>query len=305
MIKPTLLIMAAGMGSRYGTLKQFDSFGPNGETILDYSIYDALLAGFGKVVFVIRAESLPILRRLYEEKLANKVEVRYVIQDFDLEKFGIHSKVSRSKPWGTGHAVLSAFEHINEPFAVINADDFYGRDAFQKMGDFLTQRISNTQMGMVGFRLINTLSDYGTVSRGVCTVADNGNLEAVIERTKIYYKDSEIDRSIVYQESGQEFKLGNDVRVSMNFWGFTPNVFKVALDLFSVFVEQNRENQQAEFYIPTVADYMIRNSLANFLVIDTHAKWFGVTYKEDKEVVQTSILELIDSGMYPRHLFTS
>jgi len=301
--KPTLLIMAAGMGSRYGTLKQFDDFGPAGETILDYSIYDAIAAGFGKVVFVIRAESLPTLRALYEEKLAHKIEVRYAIQDSDLRKFGIKHDVLRIKPWGTGHAVLSAFEHVNEPFAVINADDFYGRDAFQKMADFLRTKISNMHMGMIGFRLANTLSDHGSVSRGVCSVSPRGNLEAIVERTKIYYKENYGCRAIIYKENDTEQPLDAETQVSMNFWGFTPKVFKVALDLFTVFVEQNLDSPNAEFFIPTVADYMIRNSLADFEVVGTSAKWFGVTYKEDKIIVQRSIQELVETGIYPRYLF--
>lgn len=303
--KPTLLIMAAGMGSRYGTLKQFDSFGPTGETILDYSIYDAIAAGFGKVVFVVQAQSLPTLRTLYEEKLSHQIEVRYAIQDSDLKKFGINQEVQRIKPWGTGHAVLSAFEHINEPFAVINADDFYGRDAFQKMADFLRTKISHMHMGMIGFRLANTLSEHGTVSRGVCGVNSSGNLETIVERTQIYYKENGSAKEIIYKENDVEQCLEPDVQVSMNFWGFTPKIFKVALDLFTVFVEQNLENPKAEFFIPVVADYMIRNSLANFEVVATSAKWFGVTYKEDKINVQRSIMELVESGVYPRYLFSS
>lgn len=302
--KPTLLIMAAGMGSRYGTLKQFDDFGPAGETILDYSIYDAIAAGFGKIVFVVRAESLPTIRSLYEEKLAHKIEIRYAVQDLDLRKFGIKHDVSRIKPWGTGHAVLSAFECIDEPFAVINADDFYGRDAFQKMADFLRTEISHMHMGMIGFRLANTLSDHGAVSRGVCTLSTAGTLEAIVERTQIYYNNSDGVNNIVYKEDEQEHVLDPEIPVSMNFWGFTPRIFKIALDLFTIFVEQNLENPKAEFFIPTVADYMIRNSLTDFAVIGTNAKWFGVTYREDKPIVQQSILELVKAGVYPRYLFS-
>jgi NDP-sugar pyrophosphorylase family protein len=305
MSKPTLLVLAAGMASRYGSLKQVDSFGPHGETIIDYSIYDAINAGFGKVVFIIRKEFEAIMREKFDEKLKGKIEVDYAFQDFDLRKFGVDRDIVREKPWGTAHAVMSAKDIIHEPFCVINADDFYGTDAFQKMGQFLTTEVSDTHMSLMGFKVGNTMSDYGYVSRGVCEVTPDGNMASVTERTNIYYVDDETTghKKIVYEEGGVEYDLDEDARVSMNFWGFTPKVFDVALGMFPKFVEENSENLKAEFFIPSVPDYMVRQGLADFKVIPTSAKWFGVTYKEDKPIVQESISTLIENGIYPEKLF--
>ncbi|WP_140937160.1 sugar phosphate nucleotidyltransferase [Sphingobacterium lumbrici] len=305
MSKPTLLVLAAGMASRYGSLKQVDSFGPHGETIIDYSIYDAINAGFGKVVFIIRKEFEAIMREKFDEKLKGKIEVDYAFQDFDLRKFGVDRDIVREKPWGTAHAVMSAKDIIHEPFCVINADDFYGTDAFQKMGQFLTTEVSDTHMSLMGFKVGNTMSDYGYVSRGVCEVTSDGNMASVTERTNIYYVDDETagHKKIVYEEDGVQYDLDADARVSMNFWGFTPKVFDVALDMFPKFVEENSENLKAEFFIPSVPDYMVRQGLADFKVIPTSAKWFGVTYKEDKPIVQESISTLIENGTYPEKLF--
>ncbi|MBE8722782.1 sugar phosphate nucleotidyltransferase [Sphingobacterium pedocola] len=305
MSKPTLLVLAAGMASRYGSLKQVDSFGPHGETIIDYSIYDAIKSGFGKVVFLIRKEFETIMREKFDEKLKGKIEVDYAFQDFDLRKFGVDRDIVREKPWGTAHAVMSAKDNIHEPFCVINADDFYGTDAFQKMGLFLTTEVSDTHMSLIGFKVGNTMSDYGYVSRGVCEVTPEGNMASVKERTNIYYVDDETTKhkKIVYEEDGVQYNLNADSRVSMNFWGFTPKVFEVALDMFPAFVEENSENLKAEFFIPSVPDYMVRHGLADFKVIPTSAKWFGVTYKEDKPIVQESISRLIENGTYPEKLF--
>lgn len=304
MSKPTLLILAAGMASRYGSLKQIDGFGPHGETIIDYSIYDAIRAGFGKVVFIIREEFVDKMRKVFEEKLKGKIEIDFAFQSFDLTKFGIDKVVERAKPWGTAHAVMSAKEHINEPFCVINADDFYGKDAFEKMATFLRDEVTDDKMALMGFKVGNTMSDYGYVSRGVCDVDTEGNMASVTERTNIYYTTEDAgNKKIVYEEDGTQHELDPDARVSMNFWGFTPRIFKVAENMFTDFVEQNSDNPKSEFFIPSVPDYMVKNNMASFRVIPTSSKWFGVTYKEDKPIVQESISSLIEAGEYPEKLF--
>lgn len=304
MKKPTLLVLAAGMASRYGSLKQVDSFGPHGETIVDYSIYDAIRAGFGKVVFIIRKEFEAVMREKFDDKLNGKIEVDYAFQDFDLTRFGVNRVIEREKPWGTAHAVLCAKDVIDEPFCVINADDFYGADAFAKMGDFLRNDLTDGQMSMMGFQLGNTMSDYGYVSRGVCEVTAEGNMASVTERTNIFYvTDEEGNKKIVFEENGVQHELPADTRVSMNFWGFTPKVFEVALEMFPKFVEESGDNPKAEFFIPSVPDYMVRNGITQFSVIPTSSKWFGVTYPEDKPIVQQNISELIASGTYPEKLF--
>lgn len=297
--KPILVILAAGMASRYGSAKQVESFGPFGEKIIEYSIYDAIRAGFGKVVFVIREEFLPVMKDNVGDKLPDTVEVEYVYQDFDLSKFGVNRIVDRQKPWGTGHAVMSAELAVDRPFCVINADDFYGYDAFQKMADFLKERATDQEMALVGFEVGNTLSDFGYVSRGVCEVNATDHLQSVTERTNIYRKEGDI----VYAQQEDETILPNNTRVSMNFWGFTPKIFEVARALFPGFVEQNYENPKSEFFIPDLPDYMVKQGLANFSVLPTDAKWFGVTYKEDKVQVQQSIQQLIADGHYPQRLW--
>lgn len=297
--KPILVILAAGMASRYGSAKQVESFGPFGEKIIDYSIYDAIRAGFGKVVFVIREEFLEVMKTNVGDKLPTTIDVAYVYQDFDLRKFGIDRIVERQKPWGTGHAVMSAENEVDGPFCVINADDFYGCDAFQKMADFLKHEAEDDEMALVGFEVGNTLSDFGYVSRGVCEVDDTDHLQSVTERTNIYRKNEHI----VFAEDQEETVLPNKTRVSMNFWGFTPRIFEVARALFPAFVEQNHENPKAEFFIPDLPDYMVKNNLAKFAVLPTDAKWFGVTYKEDKKLVQQSIQQLIVQGHYPQQLW--
>lgn len=301
--KPTLLILAAGMASRYGSLKQIDSFGPHGETIIDYSIYDAIQAGFGKVVFIIREEFVDKMREVFDDKLKGKIEVDYAFQSFDLKPFGIEEEIVREKPWGTAHAVLSARDQIDGPFCVINADDFYGTDSFVKMVDFLNNEITDEKMSLMGYQLDNTLSDHGYVSRGVCEVSPEGNMDQVVERTKIYYKDIDGQKKIVYEEEGEIHELNPESRVSMNFWGFTPKVFKVAEEMLRDFVKENADDPKAEFFIPLVADKLVQSKQAVFKVLPTSSKWFGVTYKEDKPIVQASISELIEKGEYPKKLF--
>lgn len=304
MSKPTLLILAAGMASRYGSLKQIDGFGPHGETIIDYSIYDAIRAGFGKVVFIIREEFLEKMRAVFDEKLKGEIEVDYAFQSYDLTKFGIDKVIERAKPWGTAHAVMSAKDHIDGPFCVINADDFYGKDAFEKMAAFLRDEVTDEKMALMGFKVGNTMSDYGYVSRGVCDVNKDGDMVSVTERTNIYYVTDEAgNKKIVYEEDGTQHDLAPDIRVSMNFWGFTPRVFEVAEGMFAKFVEENGDHPKSEFFIPSVPDYMVKNGMATFRVIPTSSKWFGVTYKEDKPIVQESILKLVNDGDYPEKLF--
>lgn|SRR5690606_20780391 len=304
MKKPTLLILAAGMASRYGSMKQIDAFGPNGETIIDYSIYDAIRAGFGKVTFIIKKEFEDNFKSIYDPKLKGKIETEYVFQDFDLTKYGIDREVERAKPWGTAHAVLSAKDTINEPFCVINADDFYGYDSFKKMADFLINEATDSKFALMGFQIDKTLSEHGSVSRGVCKVDENGNMTEIVERTKVYFKEIDGERKIVFEENGEETILSSDARVSMNFWGFTPAVFDISIELFKDFVENNHTNPKSEFFIPLVADHLIQNGKATFKVIPTAEKWFGVTYKEDKPIVQENISDLIKKGTYPEKLWT-
>lgn len=301
--KPTLVVLAAGMASRYGSLKQVDGFGPHGETIIDYSIFDAIRAGFGKVVFIIREEFEAVMREKFDAKLAGKIDVAYAFQDFNLRKFGIDKDIKRAKPWGTAHAVMSAKDEVDGPFCVINADDFYGYDAFKKMADFLTNEADDKHMSLMGFALGNTMSDYGYVSRGVCEVTPEGHMASVTERTNIYYDGTEGDKKIVFEENGVKNELPADARVSMNFWGFTPKIFDVAMEMFPNFVEENGDNPKSEFFIPSVPDYMVKKGQADFKVIPTSSKWFGVTYMEDKPIVQESISKLVADGEYPQKLF--
>jgi len=298
-MKPTLLILAAGMASRYGSMKQIDTFGPNGETIIDYSIYDAIKAGFGKVVFIIREEFAENFKAIFEPKLKGKIETDYVFQSFDLNPFGINQKIERAKPWGTAHAVLAAKDTIKEPFCVINADDFYGFDSYKKMYDFLSKEASDTLFSMIGYQIDKTLSEYGSVSRGVCMVDPNGNLSEINERTKVYFKN----KGIVYEEHGQEVSLDPHTRVSMNLWGFTPKIFELSMTMFKNFALANASNPKSEFFITLVSDVLIKAKLASFKVIPTQNKWFGVTYKEDKPIVQRSIDQLIQEGAYPNNLW--
>jgi len=298
-MKPTLLILAAGMASRYGSMKQIDGFGPNNETIIDYSIYDAIKAGFGKVVFIIKEEFLKDFKEIFEAKLNGKIETDYVFQNFDIKQFGVDIDIERAKPWGTAHAILSGRTAINEPFCVINADDFYGLDAYQKMVKFLTTEVSDSNYSMIGYEIGKTLSDYGSVSRGVCKVDENGILEDINERTKVL-RDGD---AIVFEEDDKQYPLAVDTRVSMNFWGFTPAVFQITEELFRDFAVQNKENPKAEFFIPLVAEYLVKSRKADFKVVPTDSQWFGVTYKEDKPIVKASIDQLIKDGAYPENLW--
>ena len=298
-MKPTLVILAAGMASRYGSMKQIDGFGPNGETIIDYSIYDAIQAGFGKVVFIIREEFAENFKAIFEPKLAGKITTDYVYQSYDLSPFGISETIERAKPWGTAHAVLAARDVVKEPFCVINADDFYSRDSYEQMAKFLTSEVNDESYSLMGFQINKTLSDYGSVSRGVCQVNDAGLLTDIHERTQVYFKNNDV----VFEENGVEFPLASNTPVSMNFWGFTPKVFEDSVAMFVAFALANKENPKAEFFIPLVAEKLIKEGKASFKVLPTDSKWFGVTYKEDKPIVQASIDALVSEGVYPSNLW--
>ena len=297
--KPTLLVLAAGMASRYGSMKQIQSFGPAGETIMDYSIYDAIRAGFGKVVFVIRREFEENFKNIFEPKLQGKIQTAYVDQDLTDFTEGFTIPAERKKPWGTAHAVLCAKEAINEPFAVINADDFYGRDAFEKAVGFLTGPVSPQRYCIIGYDLARTLSANGTVSRGVCEVNDKNELVAINERTKIY-RDN--DR-IVYEEADGLHEVPEDSKVSMNFWGFDPSVFTFIETLFKDFLRKNINDPKSEFFIPIIGDAFIKSGKGVIEVIPTAAQWFGVTYKEDAPAVTADIKKLVEAGEYPNSLW--
>ena len=298
-MKPTLLILAAGMASRYGSMKQIESFGPAGETIMDYSIYDAIEAGFGKVVFIIRKEFADSFKSIFEPRLKGKIEVDYVYQDLN-SYIGSHTvPAERSKPWGTAHAVLCSKEVVKEPFAVINADDFYGRDAFQKAYSFLTNDCNDTVWSIIGYELLRTLSDHGTVNRGVCQVDNQGNLASIVERLNISKKGD----AIVCEDGQDPHEISMDSKVSMNFWCFNPAVFDYSQKLFIEFLDKNVNTPKSEFFIPIVADEFIQSGTGVIKVIPTSADWFGVTYKEDAPAVKASIDELVASGQYPSGLW--
>jgi len=298
-MQPTLLILAAGMASRYGSMKQIQGFGPSGETIMDYSIYDAIRAGFTKVVFIIRKDFADDFRALMEPKLKGKVALDYVYQDLRSFTGTYPVPADRTKPWGTAHAVLCAKDAIKEPFAVINADDFYGRDAFEKAYKFLTTDVNPKTQSIIGYELAKTLSDNGTVSRGVCEVDGSGNLVSIAERTKIYQDGDKI----TYEEGDKKFMVPFDSQVSMNFWGFDASIFPYLEKLFAEFLKEQGTNPKAEFFIPIIGDKYIKEGKGVIKVIPTSAKWFGVTYKEDAPGVQESLNALIKKGEYPSNLW--
>ena len=298
-MQPTLLILAAGMASRYGSMKQTEGFGPSGETIMDYSIYDAIRAGFGKVVFIIRKDFAEEFKASFEPKLAGKIKTEYVYQEMYSLLGGLQIPEGRTKPWGTGHAVLCAKEIINEPFAVINADDYYGVDAFVKAADFLNNQCNEKQYALIGYELLKTLSDHGSVSRGVCQVDENQNLISIKERTKIYKEND----TITYEDEAGKHTVPSGSSVSMNFWCFHPAMFSTTEQLFLNFVQGNSENIKAEFFIPIIAEDFIENRGGQISVIPTSSKWFGVTYKEDAPIVKACVDKLVADGVYPPSLW--
>lgn len=299
-MKPTLLILAAGMGSRYGGLKQLDHLGTSGETIMDYSVFDAARAGFGKVVFVIRRSFENEFRDMFISKLEGKIDVELVYQDLDNIPAGFEIPADRTKPWGTGHAILMAKDVINEPFAVINADDFYGANAFKVMADFLTSGVSESVYAMNGYQLNKTLSEFGTVARGICSADADGFLTDIKERTSIERK---ANGKIVFTENGAETELDENVPVSMNFWGFAPNLFKLLEEKFTAFLKVNASNPKSEFYIPFVVDDLMKEGKVKTKVLPANSTWFGVTYKEDKPSTMAKIAELVKQGVYPEKLW--
>ena len=301
-MKPTLFVLAAGMGSRYGGLKQLDGLGPNGETIMDYSIFDAIRGGFGKIVFVIRRDFEQDFRDKVLSKYEGHIPTELVFQAIDDLPEGFTCPADRAKPWGTNHAVLMGKDVIKEPFAVINADDFYSRDAFAVMGKWLNElpEGSTGKYSMVGFRICNTLSENGTVARGICAKNEAGMLTDVVERTEIM----RVDGTICYKDENGEWQpVGEETPVSMNFWGFTPDYFNYSEAQFVDFLKENIDKPKSEFFIPLVVDTLINSGKATCEVLDTTAKWFGVTYAADRPGTVEKIQALVDAGEYPNKLF--
>ncbi len=300
MNNPTLVVLAAGVGSRYGGLKQLDTFSPQGDTILDFSIYDAIQAGFGKVVFIIRKSIEDDFKAFFNKKLEGKIEVEYVFQEIENipEKFKDNN---RQKPWGTGHALLMVKDAVNENFAVINADDFYGKEAFEVMAESLKTIDKNSnKFNMMGYVLKNTVSDYGFVSRGECQVNESGNLTGITERTHI----EKVDGGLKFKdENGNLIPISEETIVSMNFFGFTPKYFELSASLFENFLEENYKDPKAEFFIPLAVNHLIVNNIATMEVLKSNARWFGVTYKQDKEYVTSEIQKLKKAKVYPENLW--
>ena len=316
-MKPTLFVLAAGMGSRYGGLKQLDGLGPNGETIMDYSIFDAIRGGFGKIVFVIRKTFEKEFREKIISKYENHIPVELVFQDINDLPQGFTCPAERTKPWGTNHAVLMGKDVIREPFAVINADDFYGRDSFAVLGKFLSALPdgSKNTYCMVGFRVGNTLSESGSVARGICSTDASKHLQTVVERTEIMRvaksevakfdsEDAGDNNPVAYKdEQGKWVGIQANTPVSMNMWGFTPDYFKYSEDFFVEFLKANISNIKSEYFIPLVVNKLITENRSTVEVLDTTSKWFGVTYSADRQGVVDKIQALINAGEYPQKLF--
>ena len=298
-MKPTLVILAAGMGSRYGGLKQLDELGPNGEAIIDYSLFDAIRAGFGKVVFIIRTDFADDFKARFESKLIGKIAIDYVYQSLDKVPEGFTVSPNREKPWGTAHALLMAAEVVKEPMAVINADDFYGREAYQVMADFLVSSKDPSEYSMIGYRIANTLSPHGSVSRGVCMTDDKGYLTSVVERTKIQREQE----GIFYYEPEGRFPLDENAPVSMNFWGLKPGVFEYIKEGFSKFLTDHGHEPKTEYFIPLLINDNIVAGNIRTRVLASNSQWFGITYREDKPLAQKQIQALIEQGEYPVNLW--
>lgn len=296
--KLTLLVLAAGIGSRYGGIKQIDGFGPSGETIMDYSLFDAIRAGFTKVVFIVREEILDVVQQKFSPKAKGKIDIDFVVQPQNKFIPEQYQNPDRKKPWGTGHAVLCARHKIQEPFVVINADDFYGKDAFVSMADFFSGPTQGAH-AMVGYTLKNVLSEHGSVSRGVGEMDENGYLKSVTERTTIVVEKGRI----ISKEKDGDVELDPEAPTSMNFWGFHPNVFDLSAEMFDLFVEKNYNNIKAEFFIPLIVTGMIQQGKGKVKVLGGGNIWFGVTYQEDKHAVSKKINDLVRQGLYPEKLW--
>lgn len=302
-MKPTLLVLAAGMGSRYGGLKQLDGVGPSGETIMDYSVYDAIQAGFGRVVFVIRHDFEDAFREKVLSKYQDSVPVDVVFQSIDALPEGYSVPEGREKPWGTNHAIMMAAKTIKEPFAVINADDFYSRDAFEVIARELSREDRKPgEYCMVGFRVGNTMTENGSVSRGVCSTAD-GRLTKVVERREISFDDDHRITFVDEDDNNAIKYLEAETPVSMNFWGLLPDYFDYSEREFRRFLDKYIETPKSEFFIPSVVDKLIRNGEASVDVLDTDARWFGVTYPQDRQNVVDKLAQLHKDGVYPERLF--
>jgi len=299
-MKPTLLILAAGMGSRFGGLKQVEPVGPNGEAIIDYTIYDAIRAGFGKVVFIIRESFADAFKEKFDAKLEGKIEVEYVYQELDILPDGFTLPEGREKPWGTAHAILVAKDVIKEPFCALNADDFYGKNSYKVLADFLNKSTDNTEFSMVGYQLKNTLSDFGSVSRGICTVNDKQDLVKIVETVKIFPKG---EAAVSIEEDGSETPMTGNESASMNMWGFKPSIFEALESKFVEFLKAEMHKPKSEMYIPSVVFEMIEEQKATVKVLEADAPWFGVTYKEDKPIVVEKLKTLIEQGVYPENLW--
>lgn len=299
-MKPSLVVLAAGLGSRYGSLKQIDKFGPNGETIVDYAIYDAIEAGFEKIVFVIRRNIEEEFKEIFLRKLEGKVQVEHVFQELDVLPSAYQVPQNREKPWGTAHAVLTAAPKISEPFAIVNADDFYGRKSLKAMHEHLmTMNESKLEACLVGFILENTLSDHGRVSRGICKTNEENELTEIVERTHIFKKE---DIGAYFEENGEKFDLTGKEIVSMNLMGFTSSVFEEMEQLFINFLSKEGQELKSEFFIPSVLDY-VRKSGVRVPVITSEEQWFGVTYQEDKPIAKQRLNQLVEAYKYPRQLW--
>ncbi|TAD95746.1 MAG: nucleotidyltransferase [Bacteroidetes bacterium] len=298
-MKPTLLILAAGIGSRYGSLKQMDKFGTSGETIIDYSVYDAIQAGFGKVVFVIRKNIEQDFREFFDKRFGNQIEVDYAFQELDALPEGINLSAERTKPWGTGHALLVAESKIKEPFAVINADDFYGSESFKIIANFLREKTEKNYC-IVVYELANTLSENGYVSRGVCQADEQGFLKTITERSKIAEKDGKI----CFEENENLLELAPKTQVSMNLMAFTPDIFGFAKAYFQEFIEKNNQDLKAEFYLPTIVGNIVQKNVGKVHLLNTPEKWFGITYKEDKVQTIKRLADLVAEGIYPKKLWS-
>ncbi len=299
-MKASLLILAAGMGSRYGSLKQMDSFGPNGETIIDYSIFDAIKAGFEKIVFVVRNSFKKEIEDHFRKKIGDRVEMVFVEQEVHKIPSQFTLSPARTKPWGTAHAVLMGAEVIQGPFAVINADDYYGQSSYKVLIDYFNSINGKNEFSVVSYFLNNTLSDHGTVNRGICYQNDSGYLEKIVETLKI----SRTQDARIHYPDGENIKfLDPDTLVSMNMFGFTPSFFDYALKTFETFLASSGHELKSEFYIPFVLDKMIAEDKIKVKVLTSNDKWFGVTYKEDKPVVIDKLNRLIQQGVYPSKLW--